>query len=107
MQLNSLLNTIASKVDHARVVQQVKKSDNLPLILPYLKQVQQHNVSAVNDAVNEIYVEAEQYEKLRVSIRAGNEHCSNCSVFGTSERLFGCCTWYQVSGTWYRVPDTW
>jgi clathrin heavy chain len=33
-----------------------------------LKQVQQHNVSAVNDAVNEIYVEAEQYEELRASI---------------------------------------
>merc|ERR1712137_909716 len=68
MQINSLLNTIAPKVDHARVVQQVKKSGHLSLVLPYLKSVQQHNVAAVNDAVNELYVEAEQYEELRQSI---------------------------------------
>merc|ERR1719201_2257071 len=30
MQVNSLLNTIAAKVDHARVVQQVRKMGNLP-----------------------------------------------------------------------------
>merc|ERR1712226_967249 len=47
MQVNSLLNTIAPKVDHARVVQQVKKTGHLSLILPYLKSVQQHNVQAV------------------------------------------------------------
>merc|ERR1719230_886792 len=68
MQVNSLLNAIAAKVDHARVVQQTRKAGHLPLILPYLKQVQQHNISAVNDAVNEIYTEGEQYEELRQSI---------------------------------------
>jgi len=68
MQVNSLLNTIATKVDHARVVQQVRKTGHLALILPYLKSVQQHNVAVVNDAVNELYVEAEHYEDLRTSI---------------------------------------
>jgi len=68
MQVNSLLNTIAPKVDHARVVQQVRKSGHAALILPYLKSVQQHNVAAVNDIVNELYVDAEQYEDLRASI---------------------------------------
>merc|ERR1711953_1181540 len=63
-----LLNTIAAKVDHARVVQQVRKAGHLPLILPYLKQVQQHNIASVNEAINEIYAEAEQYEELRQSI---------------------------------------
>merc|ERR1712187_438451 len=57
MQINSLLNTIAPKVDHARVVQQVKKTGHLSLVLPYLKQVQQHNIAAVNEAINEIYAE--------------------------------------------------
>merc|ERR1712072_701815 len=38
MQVNSLLNTIAPKVDHARVVQLARKAGHLPLILPYLKQ---------------------------------------------------------------------
>merc|ERR1719183_374287 len=68
MQVNSLLNTIAPKVDHARVVQQVRKTNHLPLIMAYLKSVQQHNVAVVNDAINELYVESEQYEELRQSI---------------------------------------
>merc|ERR1712226_551956 len=68
MQVNALLNTIASKVDHARVVQQARKAGHLPLILQYLKQVQQHNIAAVNEAINEIYTEGEQYEELRQSI---------------------------------------
>merc|ERR1719379_970364 len=32
-----------SKVDHARVVQQVRKAGHLPLILPYLKAAQQYD----------------------------------------------------------------
>merc|ERR1712187_747003 len=63
-----MLNTIAPKVDNARVVQLTKKTGHLSLVLPYLKSVQQHNVAAVNDAVHELYVEAEQYEELRQSI---------------------------------------
>jgi len=68
MQLAALLNTIMSKVDHARVVQQVRKAGHLPLVLPYLKSAQQHNIQAVNEALNELYVEGEQYEDLRQSI---------------------------------------
>jgi len=68
MQVNALLNTIMSKVDHARVVGQVKKTGHLPLMLPYLKAAQQHNIQAVNEAVNDIYVEGEQFEDLRQSI---------------------------------------
>jgi len=68
MQVNSLLNTVAAKVDHARVVSLVRKKGHLALILPYLKQVQQHNIAAVNDAINELYAEAEQYEEMRQSI---------------------------------------
>jgi len=68
MQVNSLLNNIAQKVDHARVVQIARKSNVLPLILPFLKQVQQLNVAAVNEALNEVYCDGEQYEELRSSI---------------------------------------
>mmetsp|Transcript_27457 Transcript_27457/g.48733 ORF Transcript_27457/g.48733 Transcript_27457/m.48733 type:complete len:1718 (-) Transcript_27457:73-5226(-) len=68
MQINSLLNTISGKVDHARVVQLLRKAGHLALILPYLKSVQQHNVAAVNDAVNELYVESEAFDDLRTSI---------------------------------------
>merc|ERR1711972_387863 len=68
MQVNALLNTIAPKVDHARVVQRARKAGHLALILPYLKAVQSHNIAAVNEAINELYVEGEQYEELRQSI---------------------------------------
>jgi len=68
MNLNSLLGTITPKVDHARVVQQVRKAQQLPLILPYLKQVQQLDIAPVNEALNELYVDGEQYEELRASI---------------------------------------
>jgi len=68
MQVNALLNTIASKVDHARVVAQMRKADQLPLILPYMKSVQQHNIAAVNDAINDVYTDGEQFEELRQSI---------------------------------------
>merc|ERR1712060_256016 len=68
MQVNSLLNTIMAKVDHARAVQQGRKAGHLPLILPYLKAAQQHNIAAVNEAINELYIEGEQYDELRQSI---------------------------------------
>merc|ERR1719291_421652 len=59
---------ISSKVDHARVVQQVRKAGHLSLILPFLKSSQQHNSTAVNEAINEMYLESEQHEELRQSI---------------------------------------
>merc|ERR1712187_839032 len=78
-----MLNTIAPKVDNARVVQLTKKTGHLSLVLPYLKSVQQHNVAAVNDAVNELYVEAEQYDELRQSI----EDFDNFDQIALAQRL--------------------
>lgn len=39
----------------------------LHLVKPYMVSVQSNNVSAVNEALNEIYVEEEDYERLRES----------------------------------------
>merc|ERR1711920_1164579 len=83
MQVNSLLNTIMSKVDHARVVQHVRKAGHLPLIVPYLKAAQQHNIAAVNEAINELYVEGEQYDELRQSI----EDFDNLDQITLAQRL--------------------
>eukprot|EP00916_Digyalum_oweni_P021100 GHVL01035078.1.p1 GENE.GHVL01035078.1~~GHVL01035078.1.p1 ORF type:complete len:1411 (+),score=249.62 GHVL01035078.1:264-4496(+) len=65
--LDSLLTGIAGGVDHARVVQQVKKAGHLPLIEPYLQKIQVVNVAAVNDALNELYAEEQNHDKLRQS----------------------------------------
>ncbi|CAH1449038.1 unnamed protein product [Lactuca virosa] len=40
----------------------------LPLVKPYMVAVQRYNVSAVNEALNEIYVEEEDYDRLHESI---------------------------------------
>jgi len=37
-------------------------------VKPYMIAVQSNNVSAVNEALNQIYVEEEDYERLRESI---------------------------------------
>jgi len=68
LKLNKLLGALSKKIDHARVVQLFRKSDNLPLIKPYLKSAQSENIAAVNDAYNEILLEDEDYEALRESI---------------------------------------
>merc|ERR1719191_702073 len=83
MQVNALLQTITPKVDHARVCHQVRKTGNLWLILPYLKQVQQHNIQTVNDAINELYVEGEQYDDLRQSI----DDFDNFDQIGLAQKL--------------------
>jgi len=85
MQVNSLLNSIMSKVDHARVVQSARQSKHLALIFPYLKAAQSANVAAVNEAINEIYVEGEQYDELRQSI----EEYDNLDQIALAQKLEG------------------
>ncbi|XP_041990402.1 uncharacterized protein LOC121741617 [Salvia splendens] len=46
----------------------MRKAGHLRLVKPYMVAVQSNNVSAVNEALNEIYVEEEDYERLRESI---------------------------------------
>jgi clathrin heavy chain len=67
-ELNKLLNVLASHLDHSRVVHLLRKSESLALAKPYLKQVQKDNLTAVNEALNELYIEEEDYESLRGSI---------------------------------------
>lgn len=40
----------------------------LPLAVEYMKSIQKENLSAVNEALNEIFVTEEDYASLRVSI---------------------------------------
>eukprot|EP01138_Halocafeteria_seosinensis_P003567 gb/GECG01003646.1/.p1 GENE.gb/GECG01003646.1/~~gb/GECG01003646.1/.p1 ORF type:complete len:1723 (+),score=251.44 gb/GECG01003646.1/:1-5169(+) len=70
MRLEKLLQILKKKLDHARVVHLVRKSghDNLALILSYLKSIQDQNISAVNEAVNQIMIDDEDYHGLRESI---------------------------------------
>jgi len=66
--LNDLCIDLAQKLDHSRVVLLVSRAGHLPLIDKYLLQVQRDNLTAVNEAINELYVKAENYKGLRDSI---------------------------------------
>lgn len=56
--------------DHSRVVNQLRRAGDFALQLAqtYLKNVQKNNLSPVNEALNELYIEDEDYEALRKSI---------------------------------------
>ena len=57
------------KVDLTKCTQVMKRTGHISLITPFLKSVQNQNISAVNEALNEIYLENEDYESLRASIK--------------------------------------
>jgi clathrin heavy chain len=66
--INDLLNVLANRVDHTRVVDIMRKAGQLPLVKPYMVAVQSANNAAVNEALNNLYIEDEDYDRLRESI---------------------------------------
>ncbi|KAH8116430.1 clathrin heavy chain [Phellopilus nigrolimitatus] len=68
MLLNDLLTVLSPRIEHTRVVRLFQRSDNVPLIKPYLIAVQRLNVEAVNEAYNDLLIEEEDYKTLRDSI---------------------------------------
>ncbi|KAK2963162.1 putative Clathrin heavy chain [Blattamonas nauphoetae] len=66
-----LLTVMSPQLDHSRVVQQLRRKDRLALCKPFLLFVQgsvKPEVPEVNEAVNELYVEEEDVDALRLSI---------------------------------------
>ena len=61
-------DTVMVELDKRRAVALMRKADHLPLIKPYLQAVQNTNIVAINDAVNELCLEEEDFESLRTSI---------------------------------------
>merc|ERR1711988_1123675 len=54
--------------DHVRVVRLVQKEGHLAMIKEYLQNVQVNNLTAVNEAFNDLLMDAEDYENLRKSV---------------------------------------
>jgi clathrin heavy chain len=69
MQLNDLLKVIQKKIDLNKCVASMKRTGYISLIEPFLKSVQFNNNAAVNEALNEIYLEKQDYKQLRESIK--------------------------------------
>merc|ERR1719343_388555 len=65
-----LMEVVEPLVDHSRVVNQLRRTGDFSLKIgkDYMKNVQKNNASAINEALNELYTEEEDYESLRQSI---------------------------------------
>lgn len=65
--LNDLLKVVEARIDHSRVVDIMRRAGQLPLVKEYLLSVQKNNLGAVNEAVNELLIEEEDWNALRES----------------------------------------
>uniref|UniRef100_A0A5S6QG16 Clathrin heavy chain n=1 Tax=Trichuris muris TaxID=70415 RepID=A0A5S6QG16_TRIMR len=68
--LNDLLAVLAPRLDHTRTAAFFTKCNHLPLVKPYLRMVQSQNNKAINEALNQLLIEEEDYAGLRASIDA-------------------------------------
>ncbi|KAI9172885.1 Clathrin heavy chain [Blastocladiella emersonii ATCC 22665] len=83
MQINDLLAALTPRIDHTRVVQMMLKSDNVPLIKPYLVSVLSTNNAAVNQAYHDLLIEEEDFVALRDAVNAHD----NFDVLALAQRL--------------------
>lgn len=70
------MQVLEARIDHSRVVSILRKADHLPLVKDYLIAVQKGNLAAVNDAVNELLIEEEDF-KVLLGISHGAGHCTS------------------------------
>lgn len=70
--LNDLLLVLTPRLDHTRAVAYFTKLHHLGLVKPYLRSVQPNNNKAVNEALNSVMIEEEDFEGLRKSIDSFN-----------------------------------
>lgn len=68
MLLNDLLLVLTPRLDHTRAVSFFTRLSHLKMVKPYLRSVQTNNNKSVNEALNQVLIEEEDYENLRKSI---------------------------------------
>ncbi|MGH0184590.1 UNVERIFIED_CONTAM: hypothetical protein FKN15_015546 [Acipenser sinensis] len=68
--INDLLVVLSPRLDHTRAVSFFAKMNQLQLVKPYLRSVQNHNNKGVNESLNNLLTEEEDYQGLRASIDA-------------------------------------
>lgn len=66
--INDMLKKNSGRLDLSSIVHEIRKTGYLSLFLPFLKSVQSANNYDVNEAINEILLEEEDPESLKVSI---------------------------------------
>jgi len=79
----SLLTAQSDRVDSGRIVQIAKDLDCLALIKKYLQHTQEENNTPVNEALNDLYIEEEDFESLRDSVDNFNKFFAFFCVYFT------------------------
>ena len=103
--LTDLLQALTPRIDVNRVVRMFEKSDNIPLIKPFLLNVQTQNKRAVNDAINDLLIEEEDYKQLRDSV----DNFDNYEAVALAQRLekHGLVFFRQIAANIYRKNKRW
>ncbi|KAJ8099651.1 hypothetical protein POJ06DRAFT_114030 [Lipomyces tetrasporus] len=103
--LTDLLTALSPRIDVARVVKMFQKSDNLPLIKPFLAAVQQQNNGVVNNAYHDLLIEEEDYKSLRDSV----DQFDNFDPLELAKRLeaHDLIFFRQIAGRIYRNNKKW
>ncbi|KAI1486926.1 clathrin heavy chain [Biscogniauxia mediterranea] len=103
--LTDLLQALTPRIDVNRVVRMFQKSDNLPLIKPFLLNVQTQNKRTVNDAINDLLIEEEDYKTLRDSV----ENYDNYDAVELASRLekHDLVFFRQIAANIYRKTKRW
>jgi len=68
LMVDDLMSTITNKVDHVRATRLVVKEGHAPMIKDYLQNVQVNNLTAVNEALNDLLIDGEDFDNLRKSV---------------------------------------
>ncbi|KAK3629435.1 Clathrin heavy chain [Elasticomyces elasticus] len=103
--ITDLLQALTPRIDVNRVVRMFEKSDNIPLIKPFLLNVQSQNKRAVNDAINDLLIEEEDYKQLKDSV----ENFDNYEAVALAQRLekHDLVFFRQIAASIYRKNKRW
>ncbi|KAI9670383.1 MAG: hypothetical protein M1817_004426 [Caeruleum heppii] len=103
--ITDLLQALTPRIDVNRVVRMFEKSDNIPLIKPFLLNVQTQNKKTVNNAINDLLIEEEDYKTLRDSV----ENYDNYDPVELAQRLerHELVFFRQIAASIYRKNKRW
>jgi len=101
------MEVMEEHVDHSRVVSQLRRTGDWALQIgqDYMKAVQGSDLSAVNEALNEIFIEDEDYESLRKSI----DRFKNFNMIALAQKLstHELLEFRRISAYVYRCNKKW
>lgn len=70
--LNEFLSSVFKRVDPERVMAEVKKVAPVHVVRTYLEAAQERNAKKVNEVLNDLYIEEEDFKALRHSVETYN-----------------------------------